>query len=118
MPLFSGYSIIERAPTLKKLAQVVIQYYNKNKTRFEKVIPKEFKYSSAWDKAFKTDNYNEYNEIKKTGGTEIDQRIRKYHEENPDSKGNLMKCQFEIEWELMYISKIENGTLPPSKRTK
>ena len=102
-----------RAPTLQIYSKVVLEHYDTNQERFEKVVPKEFKYSDALDKAAKTDNYSEWHELQQEGGTELEQAMKKSHEEHPDWKDRIRQHEAEIIWELGFTSRIENGTLPP-----
>ena len=101
-----------RAPTLQIFCQVLLENYDENQEKYEKVIPKEFKYSDAFQKAIEMSDYSEWHELQKEGGTELDQIKKKSNEEHPDWKDQSLRNQAEITWELGFISRIENGTLP------
>lgn len=105
-----------RAPTLRKMTKVLLEFYEENKSKFDKVTPKEFKYSDAFDKGLKTDDFSEWHELQRTGGTELERELNEYKEEHPDHKNFSSKYLYEMIWEVKYIAKIENGTLPPAIR--
>ena len=102
-----------RAPITQTYCKVVLEYYEENREKFEHIIPKEFKYADALDKAIKTGDYAEYCELKKNGGTELEQNCVALDAEDPERKQRILKNQIQIEWELMFVSKLERGTLPP-----
>ena len=102
-----------RAPTLQKYSKAVLQYFDENNEKYDKIVPKEFKYSDALQKAIKTDDFSEWHELLVEGGTELERSKKESDEEDPEWKNRLITDKFEMEWEMVFVSKIENGTLPP-----
>ena len=102
-----------RAPTLQKYSKAVLQYFDENQEKYEKVVPKEFKYSDAFQKAIKTDDFSEWHDLLVEGGIELEKSVKESDEENPEWKDRTRKDLIEMEWEMKFVSKIENGSLPP-----
>jgi hypothetical protein len=102
-----------RAPTLQKYSKAVLRYFDKNHETYERMVPKEFKYSDALPKAIKTDDFSEWHELLVEGGTELEKSIKESDKQDPEWKNRLLGDKFEMQWEMVFVSKIENGTLPP-----
>ena len=108
-----AWSRDRRAPTLQKYSKAVLQYFDENQEKYEKVVPKEFKYSDALQKAIKTDDFSEWHELMVEEGKEIEKGKNESDDEDTEWKDRIRKDKFEMEWEMVFVSKIENGTLPP-----